>query len=192
MHFVLDYRPSRPTGWQAPNHGRRRFLGIALSAAICAIVIAACGSSSKPSTTGGSGTIAMLDKYAACMRDHGVSGFPDPSNSETPNSFGIDGYNFDLPSTMNPQSPAYESADKTCQSVLGSATSSGGPKAAVLAKARKAALAHAVCMREHGVPDFPDPTVTSNGGGITVSSGGGGINPQSPAFQQAQKICQRP
>jgi len=187
MHFVLDYRPSRPTGWQAPNHGRRRFLGIALSAAICAIVIAACGSSSKPSTTGGSGTIAMLDKYAACMRDHGVSGFPDPSNSETPNSFGIDGYNFDLP-----QSPAYESADKTCQSVLGSATSSGGPKAAVLAKARKAALAHAVCMREHGVPDFPDPTVTSNGGGITVSSGGGGINPQSPAFQQAQKICQRP
>jgi hypothetical protein len=133
----------------------------------------------------------MLDEFSACMREHGVSGFPDPSTTETPNSFGIDGYNFDLPSTMNTQSPAYESTDKTCQSVLGSGTSGGGPSPAVLAKARKAALAHAVCMREHGVPTFPDPTVTANGQGITNGSGGAGINPRSPAFQNAQKVCQR-
>jgi hypothetical protein len=52
-------------------------------------------------------------------------------------------------------------------------------------------------MREHGVPNYPDPTITGNGNGhghghgITTSSGGpgAGINPQSPAFQQAQKIC---
>jgi hypothetical protein len=37
------------------------------------------------------------------MRDHGVSGFPDPSTTETPNSLGVDGYNFDLPSNLNPQ-----------------------------------------------------------------------------------------
>jgi hypothetical protein len=35
------------------------------------------------------------------MRSHAVFGFPDPSTTETPNSFGIDGYNFDLPSTMD-------------------------------------------------------------------------------------------
>jgi hypothetical protein len=46
-------------------------------------------------------------------------------------------------------------------------------------------------MREHGVPNFPDPTVTSDGGGIAVASGGG-LNPRSPAFRQAQKICQGP
>jgi hypothetical protein len=134
----------------------------------------------------------MLVSFAACMRDHGVSGFPDPSTTETPNSFGIDGYNFDLPSTMNTQSPAYESADKACQSVIGSGTSSGGLNAAVVAKARKAALAHAVCMREHGVPNFPDPIVTGNGHGITTSSGGAGIDLRSPAFQQAEKICGQP
>lgn len=164
-----------------------------VSAAIsCTIVIAACGSSNPPTSTTGSSTVAMLDKFSACMRDHGVSGFPDPSTTETPNSFGIDGYNFDLPTTMDTQSPAYESADKTCGSVLGggSGTGSGGPDAALLAKARKAALAHAQCMREHGVPDYPDPTVTGSGHGIANSSGGGaGINPRSPAFQRAEISC---
>jgi hypothetical protein len=37
-------------------------LVIAIVAAICATVVAACGSSSKPSTTAGSSTIGMLDK----------------------------------------------------------------------------------------------------------------------------------
>ncbi|MGO9882147.1 MAG: hypothetical protein ACLPV4_03930 [Solirubrobacteraceae bacterium] len=167
----------------------RRQLAIATVAAICATAVAACGSSTKPSTSAGSNTIAMLDKYAACMRDRGVSGFPDPSTTETPNSFGIDGYHFDLPSTMNTHSPAYESAAKDCEKLIGIGTSGGGLRAGVLAKARKAGLAHAVCMREHGVPNFPDPTITSNGQGITQSSGGPGINPRSPAFQHAQKIC---
>jgi hypothetical protein len=67
-------------------------------------------------------------------------------------------------------------------------TSSGGPPRG-LAKAREAALAHADCMREHGVPNFPDPTVSGSAQGISSSSGGGGINPQSPAFQHAEMIC---
>jgi hypothetical protein len=44
-------------------------------------------------------------------------------------------------------------------------------------------------MREHGVPNFPDPVITVNGHGISQASGAAGINPRSPAFQQAQKIC---
>ena len=173
-----------------PQHRAR----LCLTLAGCALAIAACGSSTPGSggAASASNTIGMLDKYSACMRDHGVSGFPDPSTTETPNSFGMDGYNFDLPSTMNTQSPAYESAEKTCQSALGNSTG-GGPPAGSLAKARKHALAHAECMRQHGVPNFPDPTVTGNGNGITEASGGGpggtGMNPQSPAFQQAEKTC---
>ncbi len=169
----------------------RHHLRFCLALVGCAVAITACGSSSKLSRVGsaGSGTIAMLDRYSACMRAHGVSGFPDPSTTETPNSFGIDGYSFDLPISMNTQSPAYESAVKTCQSVLGSG-SGHGPSAASLARAKRQALARAVCMRAHGVPNFPDPTVSSNGQGITVGSGGGGIDPQSPAFQEAEKSCQ--
>lgn len=167
------------------KHQPRLFLAVVGSA----FIIAACGSTSKATTTAGSSTIAVLDRYAVCVRDHGVSGFPDPSTTETPNGFGIDGYNFDVPSTTNTQSPAYESADETCQSDLGSGRSSGGLNAAFVAKARTHALAHAVCMREHGVPNFPDPVITVNGRGISQASGGAGIDSRAPAFQQAQKIC---
>ena len=44
-------------------------------------------------------------------------------------------------------------------------------------------------MREHGVPDRPDPTITATGQGIHDSSGGSGLNPQSPAFRETEKIC---
>jgi hypothetical protein len=179
-------RPSRAIVRRDHAKHQPRLLAAVVASAL---VIAACGSSSKPSTAAGSSTIAMLDRYAACMRNHSVSGFPDPSTTETPNSFGIDGYNFDVPTTINAQSPAYQSADKTCQSALGSGISSRGLNAASVAKARKRALAHAVCMREHGVPNFPDPVITINGHGISQASGGAGINPRSPAFQQAQRIC---
>jgi hypothetical protein len=40
------------------------------------------------------------------------------------------------------------------------------------------------------VPDFPDPEFRSgSGGGFGIRVGGPGINPNSPAFQAAQKAC---
>lgn len=45
------------------------------------------------------------------------------------------------------------------------------------------ALQFAKCMRAHGVSNFPDPS----GGGIQLTPG----LAQSPAFQTAQKACQR-
>ncbi len=168
-------------------------LWIASAALSCALLVAACGSSSNPSSaqTGtGSSLSGSLVKFSACMRSNGVPGFPDPSTSQGPNSFGIDGYNFNLPSNLNSQSPAYEAADKTCRGLIGGGSSSPrNPE--LVAKAKQSALAHAHCMREHGVPNFPDPTVSANAEGITVSSGGAGLNPRSPAFQQAQKACQQ-
>lgn len=43
------------------------------------------------------------------------------------------------------------------------------------------------CMRSHGVPNFPDPSV---GGGIQIN-GSSGINLRSPAFQSAQSACSK-
>jgi hypothetical protein len=51
-----------------------------------------------------------------------------------------------------------------------------------------AAIANAQCMRKHSVPGFPDPEFPS-GGGIGIQIGGPGDDPQSPAFQHAEKIC---
>jgi len=151
------------------------------------LALAACGSSQKPVHTGATASTSLV-KYSECMRSHGVPDFPDPSTTQGPNAFGLDGYNFNLPANLNTQSPAYQSADETCRNRLGGGS---GPSRnpALLARARQAAVAHAVCMRQHGVPDFPDPSFTGNAQGITVLSGGTGIDPRSPAFQRAQRIC---
>src|SRR5262249_10783659 len=104
--------------------GHRRALTAALAAAAitCTSAIAACGSSSNPNfaqASAGSSLSASLVRFSAYMRSHGVPGFPDPSTTHGPNSFGIDGHNFNLPANLNSQSPAYESADTTCRHLIG-------------------------------------------------------------------------
>jgi hypothetical protein len=49
-----------------------------------------------------------------------------------------------------------------------------------------AALEFSQCIRAHGVTDFPDP---GPGGGITFN--GSDVNISSPAFQAAQRACQK-
>jgi hypothetical protein len=120
------------------------------------------------------------------MRSNGVPSFPDPSTAQGGNGFGVDGYSFNLPANLSTSSPAYESAQKTCGPLIGLGSSGDH---SVPAKARLAAIAHAQCMRQHGVPGYPDPSF--NGGSVSQSSGGGpGVNARAPAFQQAQKACQ--
>ena len=54
------------------------------------------------------------------------------------------------------------------------------------------ALAYAKCMRAHGIPDFPDPTVQDNaqnkGVGFSMPSG---VDPHSPQYLSAAKLCQK-
>ena len=45
-------------------------------------------------------------------------------------------------------------------------------------------------MRSHGVTDFPDPTVGSNGL-PSWTFAAGNVNPQSPAFQAAHQVCKK-
>lgn len=63
----------------------------------------------------------------------------------------------------------------------GAATSTA--RAAAPVTGPRSAVAFAACMRSHGVPAFPDPG--SNG----RTSLGSGIDPSSPQFQAAQRIC---
>lgn len=164
----------------------KQHLSVVCAAIFCMLGVAACGSSNKPNSASTSGSTSML-KYSECVRSHGVPDFPDPSTHQGPNAMGIDGYDFNLPANLNLQSPAYESASKACGHLIGTGS---GAHLIVPARATEAALAHAECMRRHGVPNFPDPKVSANSQGITVGEGGPGMNPRSPAFQKAQKICQ--
>jgi hypothetical protein len=121
-------------------------------------------------------------KFSECMRANGVPGFPDPNGQGVIQGSGID-----------PQSSAFQRAQKACAKDMGSGV---GPSPAQQATAEADALAFSKCMRSHGEPDFPDPTFSA-GGGIRISislHGGRGagseLDPNSPIFVKAQKACQ--
>lgn len=78
--------------------------------------------------------------------------------------------------------PALRSAERACKAYLPPA---GGPSPKVRAQQLRQELAFARCMRAHGVPNFPDPTSSSG----AQAGAPDGIDPQSPAFQSAARVC---
>lgn len=76
-------------------------------------------------------------------------------------------------------------AAAVCALVLVGCGGSSGSSASKAAAVHNDFLTFSLCMRSHGVPNFPDP---QSGGGIRITPGDG-LNPRSPAFQAAQKQC---
>ena len=116
--------------------------------------------------------------YSQCMRSHGVPNFPDPNSQgviEGKSSSGSGG------SGLNPNSPTYQAAQNTCQKYA-----SGGNTPADQAQQLKQALKFTACMRAHGVPNFPDPTVVN---GQIEFDGTSGVG-RTPDFPSAQSRCQ--
>jgi hypothetical protein len=164
-------------------------LSIASGAAGLALAIAACGSSGPGPT--GSSTVATGNSspigLSRCMRAHGLPNFPDPTAG--PGGEGFNGLFVSIDGSMTVDGvsfsgPALKSAEKACKAFL---PGGGGPPPAIPESRKLAAIAHARCMRAHGVPKFPDPTFPA-GGGIEIQIGPG-VDPQSPAFKQARVAC---
>ena len=60
------------------------------------------------------------------------------------------------------------------------------------ADTEEAALEFSQCMRDNGVPDFPDPNFSEGGGGVIVGGPDGegpGFDPQSDEVQAAFEAC---
>ncbi len=175
-------------------------LTIFLSLLAATVGLAACGSST-PTTTNAASTSRAAGKqagglaFAQCVRAHGVPNFPDPtSNGQGGIRIQQSQQSGSGPTTevngVSVNGPAFQRAMQTCRSYL---PNGGRPSAAQTAKVKAQALAMSRCMRSHGVPNFPDPTFQSgpNGGvGVGIRIGNtSGIDPNSPAFQAAQKAC---
>ncbi len=130
---------------------RRPLAALALIAIVT--LITACGSSA-PAETGGGGNNAAADaqksvKFAECMRSNGVSQFPDPGTS---GKLTIDAVANG--SSLDTNSPAFKQAISACKD-LEPAGFTGTKRSS---QQQQAALEFAQCIRENGVPDFPDPT----------------------------------
>lgn len=168
---------SGPRGRRGPGRPR----GTALLAAVltgAAVLIAACsgapaGHSASQSSPGKPPAARALE-FASCMRSHGVPNFPDPNSnggfSGTSNQGGG--------GAVDPNSPQYQAAQRTCQKLLPGGGQQQGNQSDV-------ALKFARCMRAHGVPKFPDPT--GDAAGVQLPPG---VDANSPQFQAAQRACQ--
>jgi hypothetical protein len=123
------------------------------------------------------GNVTQGRKFSDCMRSHGVPDFPDPNGQgviQINSGMGID-----------PNSPAFTSARSACRKLL---PNGGEPTPQQQAHARQQMLAFSVCMRAHGIKDFPDPS----GSGIQIHGGpGSDLNPSNPQFQSAQNACRQ-
>lgn len=77
-------------------------------------------------------------------------------------------------------------------STTASASSVGSGSASSSAGAPNSqAVAFSACMRAHGVPDFPDPRVSTSGGEVKVAIGVTPAITGNPHFKSAQQACSK-
>jgi len=152
-----------------------------LVALAATLFLVACGAEEDPSKPASAQTQeaknrkAMLD-LARCMRENGVD-MPDPEFNGGRVTQRMKGGN---PDKMR-------AAEKACEKYR-SQIKAPEMSASEKQEFKKAALANARCMREHGI-DFPDPVFDPNGGArVRIDKR---LNPEGAKFQAAQKACEK-
>jgi hypothetical protein len=125
----------------------------------------------SPSASASSDPDAPL-KFARCMREHGLTWFPDPSKGGT---------TIRIPDGTDPKK--MKAAQEACKQFRDGGTIDKPPAADIEAMRQVAK-----CMRENGVPKFPDPQPD---GGLAVDGAKIGMGPGDPTFDKADKICSK-
>jgi hypothetical protein len=161
-------------------------------------LVAACGSGSsgsgvaslgKTTTTGltaaQSGSAASRERialtYINCMRTHGEPNMPDPNGTGSSVHISI------TPgSGVNPNSPQFTRATNACKHLLPSGGASQG--SSITAADQADYLKAVVCMRSHGVPDFPDPSFQNGSVSFSIRRP---LDPSSPQYKRALATCQK-
>jgi hypothetical protein len=151
-----------------------------------AVLLTACRGSNKPSGSGSTSgslhegfAVSNAYKFPACMRDNGVTNFPDPQ---------VNGNHLTLQITPSiSASSAFKSAQKACAYLVpAGAGHINSPSPAEQTARAEGLLAFAACVRKHGFPSFPDPTSRQ----LTLEMiTHAGINLQQPAVLQAGNAC---
>jgi hypothetical protein len=139
--------------------------------------VATAGGAATPATPSASATAEKGDglKFAQCMRENGMTWFEDPAPDQR-------GVRIKIPQGQD--KAKVDAALEACKKFM----PNGGEPPKLDAAAIERARQMAKCMRENGVPDFPDPSAD---GGIRFDARKGGVGPGDPAFEAAEKKCAR-
>ena len=136
------------------------------AAAALAVLAAACSGRPAPaggaSGAGGSATATAAVAYSHCIRSHGVPDFPDPAgNGRVPKAD---------PQQLGVSELQLQAAQRDCQHLypanggalgasLRQCEETGDCPQAMVQQVMTAMRGFSRCMRAHGVPNWPDPTV---------------------------------
>jgi hypothetical protein len=159
---------------------------ITITLAATALAVAGCGSAKPTSTTSARSIqhpVQAAYKFSACMRAHGVSGFPDPvvHSSGDSQSIGI----HITPSLTS--SPQFKTAQQACQGIMPGPDNVSPAQQAQQTHTRvEDILSFANCMRAHGVARFPDPTAQ---GQLPLPTIAADVDLHAPAVQLAARTC---
>jgi hypothetical protein len=146
--------------------------------AVLALGLAACGAEGDDASSGAAARERNRKAelaFARCMREQGID-FPDPS---------ADGKGLVRIGEDTPRQKL-EAAEKACARYR-AAIEPPQLSEAQQAEFKAAALAHARCMREHGI-DFPDPTFAADGA-AQIRLSRGQVDMDDPDFKAAEKDC---
>jgi len=134
----------------------------------------AAGTPSGSASAGLTGDDAAL-KYSACVRANGVPNFPDPDVNG--------GLDLDL-GKLGVSKDKLDAADKKCKQYMPNGGQPQKIDPAKLALARQ----YSQCMRENGVPKFPDPDAY---GGVALDPGKLGTDPIGAKMKAAEQACKK-
>jgi hypothetical protein len=161
--------------------------------AVVALIGAGCSNGSAENGNSGTGTgtgngsggntnATNRDKtvdFAACMRENGVTEFPDP-NAGGDQEF-VDGIK-----ALDPSSAAWKKAIGACKDLRPPGLLGGKASPQEM----RPRLEFAQCMRDDGVEDFPDPTKDAPLIDTTRIPSAAGRGARSiPGFQAAVQTC---
>jgi len=116
--------------------------------------------------------LSLGKEFSQCLRDNGVLEFPDPTVRDGK-----------LVMPQNQPADAVDNGMKACQDILDKIPQQGGgdsSSAEDVPQLRK----FAQCLRENGVPDWPDPKTD---GSFPVL--GTPLDSKTPELQQARAAC---
>jgi hypothetical protein len=137
------------------------------------------GSAGATTTTSGQqAAAAVWRELVRCARANGMPNLPDPQLDSNGRASFPNG---------TPSPPA--SVRRACQSIYDRLPPSARGEEERPPADRQALLRFARCMREHGVPDFPDPDAEGNFRAPAGALPGG--SPDSPSVKRALQACRQ-
>ena len=184
--------PRRPSRARPPTS---RIAAAIIVTGALVVLAAACSSPSSagsPPAAAGSATSSSAVAYSHCMRFHGVPNFPDPpSSGVVPKSD---------PRELGASSSQVQAAQRDCQHLyptngravgasLRQCEETGDCPQAMVQRVVNDMRLLARCMRSHGVPNWPDPTVDSEGRPDFNLLHVHGFDPNSPQINNKMQEC---